>query len=122
ERRQAPPGLAAHTHALRVGGEERVAVGTDGDEERMAEGELARLTHQEGQAESADHGGEAEDPHLPPEGVEGEGRDDCGGHQGDPGNRRGPQGTRRVRHGLPPWYRTGRWGARAGPPPSRRRA
>ena len=76
ERGEAEAGLRADADVAGLRREVRVAVGADGEEEGVGEGELAGLADEQVEAEGGDHGGEGEHADLEPEGVEVEGRDE----------------------------------------------
>jgi hypothetical protein len=83
ERRQTPTRVGVHPDVLRLRGVERVAVGTDGHEERMGQRQLPGLPDQQVQPKGGNHRGEREDTHLQPEDVEVERRDQCHDDHGE---------------------------------------
>ena len=127
ERREAQAGLRAHADVAGLRREVRVAVGADGEEEGVGEGELAGLADEEVEAEGGDHGGEGEHADLEPEGVEVEGRDEGAADEEESGDevraqvdaaggahRRHVGGEGELRHASPPSCRTARSGGRGG--------
>lgn len=104
-------------------GQPYVAVGTHGQEEGVAEGELAGGAGQQAQAHRADGRRHGEQADAQPERVEVEGQ-----RAQDGDGREGPAQADHLgagesfRHGPPPFRRTARWAESGAPAPSPRRA